>query len=266
MASIDTASGSIGEGAPAAKPTVVLVHGAFADSTSWAGVAKELAAGGYPVVAVANPLRDLEGDAAYTASVVATIDGPVILAGHSYGGSVITQAAAGLDNVAALAYVAAFIPEVGESAGELNAKFPGSLLTPDNLTIRSTADGKTDLYIRADRFGEVYAGGLSPEGIAIAAAAQRPVTAEALGGVLSAAPTRPLPRLQIVTTADHAVPTELQRFLAERSGAVVARETSRSDDRSPIGRWHAWYHFAVLGASAARARQAAGGFVSRKIA
>lgn len=200
-------------------PTIVLVHGAFADSTSWAGVVERLSAQGYPIVSVANPLRELDGDAAYVASVLATIAGPVVLVGHSYGGSVITQAAAGSENVVALVYVAAFIPKVGESSGELNAKFPGSLLIPENFVARPTADGTTDLYLRADKFGEVYAGGLTPEGIATAAAAQRPITAEALGGVLSAAPTRSLPTVQIVATEDHAVPTELQRFVAERAGA-----------------------------------------------
>jgi pimeloyl-ACP methyl ester carboxylesterase len=229
MGLFDRNDGTTGEGASAPRPTIVLVHGAFADSTSWAGVVRELAADGYPVVAVANPLRDLADDAAYTASVAATIEGSVVLVGHSYGGSVITQAAADLDNVIALAYVAAFIPEVGESSGELNVKFPGSLLTPENLITRTTPDGKTDLYIRAERFGEVYAGGLSAEGIATAAAAQRPVTAEALGGVLSAAPTRSLPTLQVVATEDHAVPTQLQRFLAERAGATVVEADSGHD-------------------------------------
>ncbi len=100
---------------PDTKPTIVLVHGAFADSSSWAQAATTLTSQGYPVVTVANPLRDLEGDAAYARSVATTIEGPIVLVGHSYGGSVITQAAAGLDGVVALVYVAAFIPEVGES-------------------------------------------------------------------------------------------------------------------------------------------------------
>lgn len=210
------------------KPTIVLVHGAFADSSSWEGVAKALSPD-HTIIAVANPLRDLAGDAAYVASVVATVDGPVVLVGHSYAGTVITEAAATSPNVVGLGYVAAFIPEVGESSGELNAKFPGSLLTPDNLVARTTADGKTDLYIRSDRYEEVYAGGLSPEGVAAAAVAQRPITGEALGGVLSAAPDAGIPRFQVVATADHAVPTELQRWGAERAGATILEADSGHD-------------------------------------
>ncbi|MCF7552308.1 alpha/beta fold hydrolase [Pseudonocardia sp. WMMC193] len=210
-------------------PTVVLVHGAFADSTSWAAVGSALTARGLSVLAVANPLRDLEADGTYVASVLATIEGPVVLVGHSYAGSVITRAAAESDGVAALVYVAAFIPTVGESSGELNGKFPGSQLTPDNLVARPTADGHTDLYLRADRFGEVYAGGLDAEAVAVAALAQRPITNEALGGILTKAPRRALPAWQVVATADNAVPTELQRFLAERAGAHVVEADSGHD-------------------------------------
>lgn len=201
-------------------PTVVLVHGAFADAHSWSDVATALTADGVPVVSIANPLRTLEGDAAYVHSILQAIEGPIVLVGHSYAGSVITQAA-GNDAVTALVYVAAFIPVAGESSGELNARFPGSLLIPDNLIARPTADGLTDLTIVADRYGEVYAGGLSAEAIAVDAIAQRPVTAEALGGTVTAAPTRPIPSWQVVATEDHAVPPQLQRFLAERAGATV---------------------------------------------
>lgn len=203
------------------KPTIVLVHGAFADSGSWVEVGAALVGAGHTVVTVANPLRDLAGDAAYVGSVLATIDGPVVLVGHSYAGSVITQAAADSDGVAALVYVAAFIPQPGESSGGLNGLYPGSLLTPDNLVVRPTADGKTDLYIAADRFGEVYAGGLGEQAIAAGALTQRPITAEALGGELTKAPSPGIPTWQVVATEDNAVPTELQRFVAERAGATV---------------------------------------------
>lgn len=110
------------------KPTVVLVHGAFADSTSWNDVTRELRREGHPVVAAANPLRGLSGDAAYVREVLAGIEGPVVLVGHSYGGSVVSAAAVGADNVRALVYVAAFIPDKGESALDLAARFPGSSL------------------------------------------------------------------------------------------------------------------------------------------
>jgi pimeloyl-ACP methyl ester carboxylesterase len=178
------------------------------------------------VLAVANPLRDLESDAAYVSSVLATIDGPIVLVGHSYAGSVITRAAADHDAVTALVYVAAFIPQVGESSGGLNGMYPGSLLTPDNLVVRPAADGRTDLYIQAATFGHVYAGGLSDAEVTAGAFAQRPITAEALGGELAKAPIRAIPSWQVVATADHSVPTELQRFVAERAGATVLEADS----------------------------------------
>lgn len=203
------------------KPTVVLVHGAFTDSTSFADVASHLADRDFPLVGVATPLRDLAGDAAYVRSVLDAVDGPVVLVGHCYAGSVITQAAAGAPNVTALVYVAGFIPEVGESSAALNGKFPGSLLTPDNLLAHPAADGRTDLYIRPEKFGQVYAGGLSDAQIAIAAFAQRPVTSQALGGAVTQVPSAGVPRWQVVATGDNSVPTELQRFMAERADAHV---------------------------------------------
>ncbi len=112
----------------APKPTVVLVHGAFADSTSWNDVARELRREGHPVVALANPLRGLGSDAAYVRAVLAGIEGPVVLVGHSYGGAVVSAAAVGADNVRALVYVAAFVPDKGERALDLAARFPGSSL------------------------------------------------------------------------------------------------------------------------------------------
>jgi pimeloyl-ACP methyl ester carboxylesterase len=204
-----------------AKPTVVIVHGAFADSTAFGDVASHLADQGFPLIGVAAPLRDLAGDAAYVRSVLAAVDGPVLLVGHCYAGSVITQAAAGAPNVTALVYVAGFIPEIGESSAALNGKFPGSLLTPENLIANPTPDGCTDLYIKPEKYGEVYAGGLSAAQIAIAAFAQRPITSQALGGAATQVPSADVPRWQVVATQDNSVPTELQRFMAERAGAHV---------------------------------------------
>ncbi|MEU5259279.1 alpha/beta hydrolase [Amycolatopsis sp. NPDC021455] len=207
--------------ADGAKPTIVVVHGAFADATAFGDVAARLIGDGFPVMAVANPLRDLHGDAAYVRSVLDTVAGPVVLVGHSYAGSVITQAAAGAGNVKALVYVAAFIPQAGESSAELNGRYPGSQLTPDNLILVPTPDGRTDLYIKPERYEEVYAGGLSAEQVRIAAFAQRPITSEALGGVVSEVPADDLPKWQVVATEDHAVPAELQRSLADRAGAKI---------------------------------------------
>ena len=205
----------------AVKPAVVIVHGAFADSTAFGEVAARLADRGYLAVGVATPLRDLAGDAAYVRSVLDAFDGPVVLVGHSYAGSVITQAAADAPNVAALVYVAGFIPEVGESSAALNGKFPGSLLTPENLIALGTPDNRTDLYIRPERYEEVYAGGLSAAQIAVASFAQRPITMEALGGAVTRVASAEVPRWQVIATRDNAVTTELQRFMAERADAHV---------------------------------------------
>ena len=113
-----------------AKPTIVLVHGAFADSSSWYGVIAILEKDGYPVIAAANPLRSVKGDADTVRALVASLNTPIVLVGHSYGGMVISNAANGQANVKALVYVAAFAPDAGESAGGLNEKFPGSLVGP----------------------------------------------------------------------------------------------------------------------------------------
>ncbi|MFJ8540812.1 alpha/beta fold hydrolase, partial [Streptomyces sp. NPDC093586] len=134
------------------RPTIVLEHGAFADAASWDGVVERLQRAGYPVVAAANPLRGPAHDAAYLRSVVQHVDGPVVLVGHSYGGTVISQAAAGLeDKVKALVYIAAFLPDVGESSLGLTDKFPGSTLgqavEPVNYTLPDGSRG-ADVYIR----------------------------------------------------------------------------------------------------------------------
>ncbi len=142
------------------KPTIVLVHGAFADASSWNGVIKRLQGEGYPVVAPANPLRGLADDAAYVRSVLASVEGPVVLVGHSYGGAVISEAAIDDPQVKALVYIAAFLPEKGESALELSNKFPGSTLGENlNSVAFPLADGGTgtDLYIKADKFHDQFA-------------------------------------------------------------------------------------------------------------
>ena len=135
----------------ARKPTVVLVHGAFADSSSWNGVIKDLKREGYPVIAPANPLRGLHSDAEYLRSVLSSVEGPKVVAGHSYGGSVMSEAADGDPDVKALVYIASFQPDVGESTGELSAKYPGGELGPAlNPVPFPTSDGGTgtDLYNR----------------------------------------------------------------------------------------------------------------------
>src|SRR5689334_22729019 len=138
------------------KPTIVLVHGAFAESASWGGVIQRLLDDRYPVIAAPNPLRSLSGDAAVVSSILRTIDGPVVLVGHSYGGAVISNAAVGHDHVKALVFVAGFAPEAGESIGALSGKFPGSTLG-ETLQEIPLPDGTVDLYIRQEKFRKQFA-------------------------------------------------------------------------------------------------------------
>ena len=159
-------------------PTIVLVHGAFADASGWQGVTTRLQKQGYTVLAPANPLRGVASDSAHLRSVLATIDGPIVLAGHSYGGEVMTNAATGNPQVEALVYVAAFAPAEGETAGELTAMFPGSQLTEENLVVRpypiSDTEVGYDAYIAPERFRAIFCADVDARTAAFMAAAQRP--------------------------------------------------------------------------------------------
>src|SRR6201987_4356580 len=159
-----------------AKPTIVLVHGAFADSSSWYGVIAILEKNGYSVIAAANPLRSVKGDADTVRALLASISTRVVLVGHSYGGMVISNAANGQANVKALVYVAAFAPDAGENAGDLNNKFPGSLIGPALGLPVPLAGGGHDLYVQQDKFHDAFAPDVPAAAAQAAAAAQRPVT------------------------------------------------------------------------------------------
>jgi len=203
------------------KPTVVLVHGSFADASGWNGVIERLSRDGYPVLAPANPLRSLSGDAEYLASVLKTIPGPVVLVGHSYGGAVITNAAMQAPNVKALVYVAAFALDKGETAFGTFALFPGSQL-PLALKIRpyqASSDFGLDGYIDPDRFHEVFCADL-PAATAVAmAAAQRPSTI-ASGSEPSGEPAwKTIPSWYMVAKQDRVIPPDAERFMAKRAGA-----------------------------------------------
>ncbi|MFD3454748.1 alpha/beta fold hydrolase [Streptomyces sp. NPDC058691] len=206
------------------KPTVVLVHGAFADSSSWNDVIKKLQRDGYPVVAAANPLRGLASDAASVKSLLASIDGPVILVGHSYGGSVITNAAYGSDNVKALVYIAAFMPDKGESAIELSGKFPGSslgdALRPVPFTLPDGSQG-VDLYIDQEKFHHQFAADVHPYTTHLMAATQRPVAAAALEEASGEPAWRTIPSWALVTGEDLNIPRAAQLFMAERAQSHV---------------------------------------------
>ncbi|MEE4542600.1 alpha/beta hydrolase [Streptomyces sp. V4-01] len=199
------------------KPTIVLVHGAFADSSSWDGVVTRLEREGYPVVGAANPLRDLAGDAAYVSSVVASIPGPVVLVGHSYGGAVITDAAAGHTNVKALVYIAAFAPDEGESSLGITSGYPGSQL-PSSLVVRSFPGGQ-DAYLDQAAFRRVFAADVPAREARLMAATQRPVALAALAAPSSAPAWRTIPSWYLVAGADQAIPPAAEQAMAERAHA-----------------------------------------------
>lgn len=207
------------------QPTIVLVHGAFAESASWNGVIERLQANGLTAIAAANPLRSLAGDAAYVRDVIGSIEGPVVLVGHSYGGMVITEAASNNDAVAALVYVGAFAPDTGESALDLSMKFPGSTLG-ETLTAHPVATGGNELAIRPDLFHQQFCADVPAETAALMAATQRPVTEAALsGGLPTDGPAwKQHPSWFVIGADDRNIPAELQRFLAERAGSQGTRE------------------------------------------
>jgi pimeloyl-ACP methyl ester carboxylesterase len=202
-------------------PTVLLVHGAFADTSSWSGVIAELRDAGIDVMAAANPLRGVAADGAYIASIAGAIDGPVLLVGHCYGGAVITQSASQADNVVGLVYVAAFAPAEGESVLDVAARYPDTLLGPALRPATFPIGNETavELYLATDRYREVFAADL-PEGVtSVAAVAQRPVAAGAFQESPTFAAWKTLPAWFIVATADQVIHPQAQRFMAGRARA-----------------------------------------------
>ncbi|MCI2422106.1 alpha/beta hydrolase [Saccharopolyspora sp. K220] len=215
----------------APKPTIVLVNGAWSDSASWSGVVKRLQDAGYPVAAPPTELRSLSGDSAYLASYLRTIQGPIVLVGQSYGGSVITNAATGNGSVRALVYISAFAPDVGESAAALTAKFPGTHITDDpNAPVPTAlspvpftqADGSTgiDLYANADQYRDVFLSNrLDNADSSELAATQSPVTAAALGDPSGQPAWKTIPSWYLVSDDDHLIPPAAERFMATRAHA-----------------------------------------------
>ncbi|WP_415762484.1 alpha/beta fold hydrolase [Pseudomonas sp. CP4] len=199
------------------KPTVVLVHGAFADSSSWNGVVKILEKDGYPVIAAANPLRSVKGDAQSVADVLASVKTPVVLVGHSNGGPVISEAAYGNANIKALVYVAAFAPEKGETAAELSGRFPGSTLGPTLSAPVELADGGKDLYIQQDKFHDQFAADVSQADAKLMAATQRPVTVAALNEAATEPAWKTVPSYFVYGDQDKNIPAQALAFMAERA-------------------------------------------------
>ncbi|MGW5420045.1 alpha/beta fold hydrolase [Streptomyces sp. NPDC003943] len=206
------------------KPTIVLVHGAFADASSWSGTIRRLQHAGYPVLAPANPLRGLADDTAYLRSVLTAVDGPVVLVGHSYGGAVISGAAVGDSRVKALVYIAAFTPDKGESAAELAARFPGSTLgdtvNPRSYPLPGGGTG-TELVIERTKFHAQFAADVPTADAAVMAVSQRPVATTALEEKAGEAAWRTIPSWALIATADKNIPPAAQQWMARRAGSHV---------------------------------------------
>jgi pimeloyl-ACP methyl ester carboxylesterase len=227
---VSAAPGADGHPTPPNRPTIVLVHGAWADSSSWAAVIARLQRDGFEVYSVPNPLRGLQGDAAATSAFLASGSGPVVLVGHSYGGAVITNAAAGDPHVMALVYVNAFIPDEGESVLQLAAAQPGSALAvPDPSTVfrfvsyPGAPPGDADAYVLPSVFPAAFANDLPLHTARVLAATQRPVALGALAAPSGPPAWRTTPSWALVGTEDHVLPPAEQLIMAERAGATVVR-------------------------------------------
>jgi Predicted hydrolases or acyltransferases (alpha/beta hydrolase superfamily) len=200
-------------------PTIVLVHGAFGDASSWRPVYDLLDGDGYTVIAAANPLRGVASDASHLEAIIDRIDGPVVLVGHSYAGMVITVAGAS-DKVVGLVYVAALVPDEGESVGELQERFPSLAMGPI-LQQTELPDGGVDLSVNPERFHDVFSADVDEADAAFMAHAQRPVAAAAFGEPATVAAWRTKPSWAVFGTADLPVAAELQRFEYARAGSTV---------------------------------------------
>ena len=207
------------------RPTIVLVHGAFADASSWNGVIERLQQQGYTVIAPANPLRGLAADSAHTASLLNQIDGPVLLVGHSYAGAVITNAATSAPNVVGLAYVAAFATEAGENLNDVESGSKDSILGTALVQYHypSRPDGETaiELAVNPALFREAFAADLPMETTALMAATQRPTAAAAFSEASGPPAWKMLPSWTVVATGDKAAGADVIRSQAQRAGADI---------------------------------------------
>jgi pimeloyl-ACP methyl ester carboxylesterase len=206
-------------------PTVVLVHGAFADAGSWAGVTELLLAEGVAVLAPSNPLRGLLSDASYIASVLSQIDGPVLAVGHSYGGAIITNAATQAKNVVGLVYVAAFAPDENETLGEVEGTSRDSALAPALLPrqfpVGDTGELAAELYVNPAQFHEVFARDLPEAQAGVLGASQRPVAASAFDEKTGVPAWKTLPSWAVVATGDRAAGADVILSMAKRANAEI---------------------------------------------
>jgi pimeloyl-ACP methyl ester carboxylesterase len=224
VASAPTARAAAAGGGP--KPSIVLVHGAWADSGSWDSVTQRLQADGYTVYALPTPLQGLPYDTAYLADFLHSISGPIVLVGHSYGGAVITNAATGDPQVKALVYVDAFAPAQGQTLAQLLAAYPGSCAVPANLNVvpfPGAPSGAGDAYIRQSVFPSCMANGLPAAQARALAVTQRPIATTALTQQSGVPAWQTIPSWAVVGTADHAIPLALQLAMASTAHARITR-------------------------------------------
>ncbi|WP_028651825.1 alpha/beta fold hydrolase [Nocardioides halotolerans] len=230
IGSLTATSTAEAESAPvrSAKPTVVLVHGAWADSSSWSAVVRRLQTRGYPVVAPANPLRSLSGDSAYLETLLETIDGPVVLVGHSYGASVVTNAAAGDPDVRALVFVNGSVPARGETVAELagpdsalSVSDPTTIFDFAPATLPPTPD--SDVYLKQSTFLQSFATGLRGRRAKSLWAMQRPITLGALNEPSGRPAWRTIPSWYLIGTKDLVIPKSAQRGMAKKAGSTIVR-------------------------------------------
>ena len=225
------AFGSSSNASNIVKPSVVLIHGAWADGSSWSRVVSLLQTHGYTVYVPPNPLRGLTSDSAYIASFLQTITGPIILVGHSYGGAVITNAATGNPNVKALVYIDAFAPDQGESLASLSSVPPPPGQSPSCLSGDPTqvfnfvplTGGDVDLYVKPSLFPSCFANDLPPNEGAVLASTQRAFALSALPQPSGVPAWRSIPSFYLVGTIDNVIPPFAQLFMAQRANATIVQ-------------------------------------------
>jgi pimeloyl-ACP methyl ester carboxylesterase len=224
-----SATAPVGTSHGGSKPTVVLVHGAWADSGSWDQVVARLQRQGYPVIAFPTPLRSLPDDSAYLAAFLSSIPGPIVLVGHSYGGAVVTNAATGNDNVKALVYVDAFLPAESDTLGGLLGTPPGSCVLGDFTQIfdlrpiPGAPAGVVDAYVKQSLFPSCFANDLPAKQAAVLAATQRPISTATLGQPSGPPAWAEIPSWALVGTVDRVILPATQLFMAERAGARIVK-------------------------------------------
>jgi pimeloyl-ACP methyl ester carboxylesterase len=234
------------------RTTIVLVHGAFAESASWDAVIEPLVAEGHRVIAAANPLRGLASDAQSVSDLVRTIEGPVVLVAHSYGGAVISNVDRDAGEIVGLVYVNGFAPEHGEHCFQLAAMFPGSMLGEETVRPVPRSDGTTDFYVATDSFHDVFCQDVSESQAARLAVTQRPATQEALTEPSGDRPLwKDVPSWFLIGEEDRIIPPELQRFMAHRARSQRTVAVEGASHGLPVSRPDAAVH-PILEAAAMR--------------